>query len=73
MFTIALKRVDDRCARQIFSICADTLFDAERFLVGVLQVQFDTRCVVLVYNDDLIYHVYADGEFVGVVQIRLDG
>ena len=73
MFDIAIKHVDDRAARQIFKVLCDTLSEAEHFLIGVLQVQFDSRSIVLIYNDDLVYHVYDDSGFLGVVQINLDG
>lgn len=72
MYIIAIKHVDDRSARQLFRVSADTLIEAERYVIGVLQEQF-CEGVVLVYTDDLIYHVYGEsGTFLGVVQIWLE-
>lgn len=73
MFVASIKRVDDRQARMIFRISADTLSIAESYLVKVLAAQYSTTNVVLIYVDDLVYHVYTDGVFGGVVWIKLEG
>lgn len=73
MFTMKLKRVDDRMARQIWRICADTLAEAERYIISALQVQYDSRSIVMIHKGDLVYHVYDHSGFLGIVEIRLEG
>jgi len=72
MFNIAIKRFDDRLARQIFRISADTLYETERYLINVLQQQYNSRSIVLIHKGDLVYHVYDHSGFLGVVEIRLE-
>jgi len=71
MFNVAIKRVDDRQARQICKVSCDTLTEAERFVIGLLQVQYDSRSIVLIHKGDLVYHVYDYSGFLGVVEIRI--
>lgn len=73
MYVASLKPVDAREARMIVRVCADTLAEAERYVIRYLQDLFDSRSVVLVYNDDLIYHVYDHRRFLGIVEIRVEG
>jgi len=72
MFNVAIKRFDDRLARQIFRISADTLTETERYVIRVLQQQHDSRSIVLIHKGDLVYHVYDNDGFLGVVEIRLE-
>jgi len=71
MFNIAIKRFNDRMARQICRVSCDTLIEAERFVIELLQVQYDSRSIVLIHKGDLVYHIYDHTGFLGVIEIRI--
>lgn len=72
MFNVAIKRVDDRMVRQVCKVSCDTLVEAERIVINLLQAQYDSRSIVLVHKGDLVYHVYDHSGFLGIVGIRLE-
>jgi len=73
MYKILIQKIDDRCVRQVMHVSAETLVEAERYVLSVLAEQYITHNILLQYTDDLIYTVIVDGYIAGTIKIELEG